>query len=111
MALFLLVCCYLHKQTMMKHFLDWSGYQNAGMGDAYADIPKNGGDFAKAVAVCIGSRQCEQTNKGVMCPSFKVTGNPALSPGGRVKLLKTALNAADDKALLDPELAEAVHQL
>ena len=41
----------------MKLFLDWSGYQNAGMGDAYADIPKNGGDFAKAVAVCIGSRQ------------------------------------------------------
>lgn len=93
---------------MMKHFLDWSGYQNAGMGDAYADIPKNGGDFAKAVAVCIGSRQCEQANKGVMCPSFKVTGNPALSPGGRVKLLKTALNAADDKALFDPELAEAM---
>ncbi|MGZ4968701.1 MAG: (Fe-S)-binding protein [Methylobacter sp.] len=92
----------------MKLFLDWSGYQNAGMGDAYADIPKNGGDFAKAVAVCIGSRQCEQFDKGVMCPSFKVTGNPALSPGGRVKLLKTALNAADDKALFDAELAEAM---
>lgn len=94
----------------MKLFLDWSSYQNAGMGDAYADIPKNGGDFAKAVAVCIGSRQCEQAGKGVMCPSFKVTGNPALSPGGRVRLLKTALNAADDKALLDPELAEAMSQ-
>ncbi|WP_333877454.1 (Fe-S)-binding protein [Methylobacter sp.] len=92
----------------MKLFLDWSGYQNAGMGDAYADIPKSGGDFAKAVAVCIGSRQCEQFDKGVMCPSFKVTGNPALSPGGRVKLLKTALNAADDKALFDAELAEAM---
>lgn len=92
----------------MKLFLDWSAYQNAGMGDAYADIPKNGGDFAKAVAVCIGSRQCEQAGKGVMCPSFKVSGNPALSPGGRVRLLKTALNAADDKALFDPELAEAM---
>ena len=78
------------------------------MGDAYADIPKNGGDFAKAVAVCIGSRQCEQGGKGVMCPSFKVTGNPVLSPGGRVRLLKTALNAADDKALFDPDLVEAM---
>lgn len=92
----------------MKFFLDWSDYQNAGMGDAYADIPKNGGDFAKAVAVCIGSRQCEQAGKGVMCPSFKVTGNPALSPGGRVKLLKAALNTVNDKALFDAELTEAM---
>jgi len=92
----------------MKLFLDWSAYQNAGMGDAYADIPKNGGDFAKAVAVCIGSRQCEQGDKGVMCPSFKVTGNPALSPGGRVRALKTALNGAGDKTLFDAELAEAM---
>jgi hypothetical protein len=27
----------------MKLFLDWSAYQNAGMGDAYANIPNNGG--------------------------------------------------------------------
>ena len=57
----------------MKLFLDWSSYQNAGMGDAYADIPKHGADFAKAVAVCIGSRQCEKDGKGVMCPSFRVS--------------------------------------
>ena len=93
----------------MKLFLDWSDYQNAGMGDAYADIPKSGGDFAKAVAVCIASRQCEQAGKGVMCPSFRVTGNPALSPGGRVRLLKTALNAADDSAVFDPGLAEVMN--
>ena len=92
----------------MKLFLDWSDYQNAGMGDAYADIPKNGGDFAKAVAVCISSGQCEQLNKGVMCPSFRVTGKSALSPGGRVRLMKAALNASDTQALFDPELAEAM---
>ncbi|WP_241674663.1 (Fe-S)-binding protein [Candidatus Methylobacter oryzae] len=109
MALLLLACCYLYLQAAMKLFLDWSSYQNSGMGDAYADIPKNGGDFAKAVAVCIGSRQCEQGDKGVMCPSFKATGNPALSPGGRVKFLKAALNSSDEKALLDPELAEAMN--
>lgn len=62
------------------------------MGDAYADIPKTGGDYAKAVAVCIGSRACEQAGKGVMCPSFRISGNPGLSTGGRVKLLKAALN-------------------
>lgn len=38
---------------------------------------------AKVVAVRIGSRQCEQGDKGVMCPSFKATGKPSLSPGGR----------------------------
>ncbi|MBL6987401.1 MAG: hypothetical protein ISR72_10260 [Methylobacter sp.] len=95
----------------MKLFLDWSAYQNAGMGDAYADTPKRGGDFAKAVAVCIGSCQCEQGDKGVMCPSYKVTGNPTLSPGGRVKLLKSALNASDEKALSGPELAEAMRKV
>jgi Fe-S oxidoreductase len=92
----------------MKLFLDWSSYQNAGLGDAYADIPKTGGDFAKAVAVCINSRQCEQTGKGVMCPSYRVTGNPLLSPGGRVKMLKQALNAGDESALSSQDLAEAM---
>lgn len=86
----------------MKLFLDWSSYENAGMGDAYADIPKHGADYAKAVAVCIGSKQCEQTGKGVMCPSYRISGNPVLSPGGRVKLLKSALNADDEQAFLDP---------
>jgi Fe-S oxidoreductase len=79
------------------------------MGDAYADIPRHGGDFAKAVAVCINSRQCETNGKGVMCPSFRATDNPHLSPGGRVKLLKQALNGdLAQSALLDPNLAEAI---
>ncbi|BBL59166.1 heterodisulfide reductase-related iron-sulfur binding cluster [Methylomonas koyamae] len=93
----------------MKLFLDWSSYRNAGMGDAYADIPKHGADFAKAVAVCIGSKQCQQhVDKGVMCPSYRVSGNPDLSPGGRVKLLKAALNADDPAALFDPALVAAM---
>ena len=93
----------------MKLFLDWSSYENAGMGDAYADIPKNGGDFAKAVAVCINSRQCEQNGKGVMCPSYRVTSNPLLSLGGRVKLLKAALNTTEETKLFTPELSEAMN--
>ncbi|NEX22085.1 (Fe-S)-binding protein [Thiorhodococcus mannitoliphagus] len=93
----------------MKTHLDWSAYKDAGMGDAYADIPKHGGDFAKAVAVCINSRQCESQGKQVMCPSFKVTGNPNLSTGGRVRLLKTALSSdLAEEALADPTLAEAM---
>ncbi|MCC6076314.1 (Fe-S)-binding protein [Pseudomonas sp. GCM10022188] len=93
----------------MKTFLDWSAYRDAGMGDAYADIPRQGGDFAKAVAVCIDSRQCEAAGKQVMCPSFRVSDNPNLSTGGRVRLLKAALNSElAEQALADPALAEAM---
>ncbi|WP_347987053.1 (Fe-S)-binding protein [Methylomonas sp. AM2-LC] len=93
----------------MKLFLDWSSYENAGMGDAYADIPKHGGDFAKAVAVCINSRQCMQASaKGVMCPSYRISQNPGLSPGGRVKALKAALKTNDNQAFFNAELAEAM---
>lgn len=93
----------------MKLVLDWSAYKEAGMGDAYADIPKTGGDYAKAIAVCIGSRACEQAGKGVMCPSFRVSGKPALSTGGRVKLLKAALNGEfGDAPFEKSELVEAM---
>lgn len=90
----------------MKTYLDWSTYKESGMGDAYADIPKQGGDFAKAVAVCINSRQCETKDKGVMCPSYRVSDNPQLSTGGRVRLLKAMLNG--ELPLDDAQLAEAM---
>ena len=92
----------------MKTYLDWSAYKESGMGDAYADIPKQGGDFAKAVAVCINSRQCETKGKGVMCPSYRVSDNPHLSTGGRVRLLKAMLNG--ELPLNDAQLAEAMDQ-
>ena len=76
----------------MKNLLDWSVYKDAGIGDAYADTPRSGGNFAKAVAVCINSMQCEQSSKGVMCPSYRVSKLHVLSTGGRVRLLKAALN-------------------
>lgn len=93
----------------MKKALDWSNYHDQGMGDAYADIPKHGGNFAKAVSVCIRSGVCQQPdNKGVMCPSFRVTGDPKLSPGGRVQLLKTVLNQSEDAMLSDHSLATSL---
>lgn len=95
----------------MKQILDWSSYKDAGMGDAYADIPKTGGDFAKAVAVCINSRQCEvATPKGLMCPSFRATSEAGLSTGGRVRLLKAALNGelGENPFQNDEELARTM---
>lgn len=93
----------------MKLHLDWSSYETAGQGDAYAGIPATGGDFAKAVAVCIGDKQCQRKPKGVMCPSFRATDDPAHSPGGRVKVLKAVLNGelGNDAFNSDP-LAQAM---
>jgi glycerol-3-phosphate dehydrogenase subunit C len=96
-------------EDTFKPVLDWSSYQDAGMGDAYADIPKHGGNFAKAVAVCINSRQCETEFKGVMCPSYRVLHESLHSTGGRVRLLKAALNAETDAIpFADSELAAAM---
>ena len=94
----------------MKTLLDWSAYEDAGMGDAYADIPKTGGNFAKAVAVCINSKACEsQNDKGVMCPSYRVTHDSHLSTGGRVRLLKAALNGEPGEVPgADPVLGRAM---
>ncbi len=93
----------------MKKFLDWSNYHDQGMGDAYADIPKHGGNFAKAISVCIRSGVCQETNnRGVMCPSFRVSDEPLLSPGGRVQLFKRLLNQDKQAFLEDPLLAEAI---
>ena len=93
----------------MKLHLDWSSYETAGQGDAYAGIPATGGDFAKAVAVCISDKLCQRTPKGVMCPSFRATDDVAHSPGGRVVVLKAALNGElGDNAFAGSKLAEAM---
>ena len=79
------------------------------MGDAYADIPKRGGDFAKAVAVCINAHQCETQVKGVMCPSYRVLQQANFSTGGRVRLLKAALNGElGTTPFQNAELADAM---
>lgn len=93
----------------MESYLDWSFYKDAGMGDAYADIPKTGGDFAKAVAVCIKSGICETDRKGVMCPSFRVDQDTTLSTGYRVTLLKKALNGElGELGFVDKALAKTM---
>ena len=98
----------------MKPHLDWSAYDMQGIGDPYAGIPTRGGAYAKAVAVCIGSRQCQRTDrKGVMCPSFRITDDPLHSTRGRVEALKTVLNGdagtgPDDIDFATPALAAAM---
>ncbi|MDX9700055.1 MAG: 4Fe-4S dicluster domain-containing protein [Rhodocyclaceae bacterium] len=98
----------------MKTHLDWSAYDTHGIGDPYAGIPVRGGAYAKAVAACIGSRQCQRMDrKGVMCPSFRITEDPVHSTRGRVEALKAVLNGEvgthpDAIDFDDPALAEAM---
>ena len=78
----------------MKLELDWSAYDAYGQGDAYAAIPATGDGFGKAAALCIGSRQCQKksVDKGVMCPSFRLTGEDLHSTRGRAAMLRDALD-------------------
>lgn len=93
----------------MKTFLDWSAYDTYGIGDAYSGIPATGGNYAKAVAVCMHSRDCRNTGKGVMCPSFRITGDAAHSTEARVAAFKAALNEGSDAtAFADPRLDAAM---
>lgn len=93
----------------MKTFLDWSAYDTYGIGDAYSGIPAKGGNYAKAVAVCMHSRDCHKTGKGVMCPSYRITGDRAHSTEARVAAFKAALNEdGDAEAFADPRLDEAM---
>lgn len=93
----------------MKTHLDWSAYDTYGAGDAYAGIPATGGNYAKAVAVCMNNHQCQRDGKGVMCPSFRITHDPAHSTGARVKAFKAALNGElGDDPFSHPDLAAAM---
>ena len=94
----------------MKTYLDWSAYDTYGIGDAYSGIPATGGNYAKAVAVCMRSRDCQtHKKKGVMCPSYRITDDPAHSPEARVAAFKSALNGEyGDQPFTDPRLAAAM---
>lgn len=93
----------------MKTHLDWSAYDTYGMGDAYSGIPTRGGNYAKAVAVCMHNRECQREGRGVMCPSYRITRDPAHSTEARVAAFKSALNGDyGDSAFTSPELAAAM---
>ncbi len=98
-----------HEASEWRTALDWSAYAQVGQGDAYAGIPKSGGDFARAVALCMGNRACQRKERGVMCPSFRVTDDPAHSTHARVLALKAALNGElGDDPFNDPRLLDAL---
>lgn len=63
--------------------------------DVVFGYPHDGGDFAGAVRRCVGVAKCRTTSAGsgggVMCPSFRATGEEAHSTRGRARLLHEML--------------------
>ncbi|MBH1936016.1 FAD-binding oxidoreductase [Streptomyces sp. AV19] len=55
--------------------------------------PEDGGDFRAAVRRCVGVAKCRETDagSGVMCPSYRVTGEERHSTRGRARLLHEML--------------------
>ena len=64
----------------MQMALDWSGYPGAG------------GGFQGAVEMCNNNGECRQHVSGVMCPSFRVTGNERDVTRGRANALRLAIS-------------------
>ncbi|MFF1837305.1 FAD-binding and (Fe-S)-binding domain-containing protein [Streptomyces sp. NPDC058231] len=62
--------------------------------DVVFGYPHDGGDFSAAVRRCVGVAKCrtaQAPDTGVMCPSFRVTGEEAHSTRGRARLLHEML--------------------
>ncbi|CAL9537986.1 putative protein [Streptomyces sp. enrichment culture] len=62
--------------------------------DVEFGYPADGGDFSAAVRRCVGVAKCRTTSvsgPGVMCPSFRATGEEEHSTRGRARLLHEML--------------------
>ena len=64
----------------MATALDWSAYPGAG------------GGFQGAVEMCNNNGECRKHAAGVMCPSFRVTGNERDVTRGRANSLRLAIS-------------------
>ena len=64
----------------MRTALDWSAYSGSGRG------------FQGAVEMCNNNGECRKTAGGVMCPSFRVTGNERDVTRGRANALRLAIS-------------------
>ena len=67
----------------------------------------DGGSFARATERCVGVGACRNTTGGVMCPSYRATGDEQHSTRGRARLLWEMLSGA---LRMEGFQSEAVHQ-
>ena len=74
---------------------------------AHFAFAKDGGSMERATERCVGVGACRKTDSGVMCPSYRATGDEKHSTRGRAHLLWEMLAGS-----LRPEgfRSEAVHE-
>ncbi|SDL31558.1 FAD-binding and (Fe-S)-binding domain-containing protein [Nonomuraea jiangxiensis] len=71
--------------------------------------PDDQGSFQWAVMRCVGVGQCRSHTGGVMCPSYRATGEEEHSTRGRARLLFEMLNGHTDATITDGWHSRAVH--
>ncbi|MFF3392014.1 FAD-binding and (Fe-S)-binding domain-containing protein [Streptomyces sp. NPDC002669] len=79
---------------------------------AHFGFPQDGGSFTTAVKRCVGIGNCRTHSGGVMCPSFRATGEEEHSTRGRARLLFEMLGGHDDSPVTggwrSPEVRDAL---
>lgn len=60
--------------------------------DVVFAYPHDGGDFAAALRRCVGVGKCRSHEGGLMCPSYRATGDEENSTRGRAHLLQEMLD-------------------
>jgi FAD/FMN-containing dehydrogenase/Fe-S oxidoreductase len=80
--------------------------------DAYFGYPEDGHSFNQAVMRCVGVGNCRSHHGGVMCPSYRATGEEEHSTRGRARLLFEMIGGHDDSPVTDgwrsPEVRDAL---
>ncbi|WP_461002803.1 FAD-binding and (Fe-S)-binding domain-containing protein [Streptomonospora sediminis] len=70
--------------------------------------PGDDGDFARASLRCVGVGACRHGSGGVMCPSYRVTGEEAHSTRGRARMLNDMLRGDVLDGWRSPEVNDAL---
>jgi FAD/FMN-containing dehydrogenase/Fe-S oxidoreductase len=75
---------------MRKHLRYYDNYKDQDYPFVYKY--RNGASFQEIVHNCSGVGACRNADGGVMCPSFKATGNEVDSTRGRANILRLAMS-------------------
>ncbi|OJV80212.1 MAG: FAD-binding oxidoreductase [Cellulomonas sp. 73-92] len=76
--------------------------------DLHFLYPHDGGSFDAAVLRCVGVGECRRHDSGVMCPSYRATGEEEHSTRGRSRLLFEMLSGHEDSPIRDGWRSTAV---
>jgi FAD/FMN-containing dehydrogenase/Fe-S oxidoreductase len=91
----------------LRYELETHGGETTHKLETHFAFTADDGSFARATERCVGVGACRNTTGGVMCPSYRATGDEQHSTRGRARLLWEMLSGALRK---EGFKSEAVHQ-